>query len=793
MERIIILAIIFSCVYSVTALDCNTISQNQLDGKDCQEFSDCGILNSPNTYYILTQDVYSDTTCIWISAEDITLDLNSHIVFYDQMEVPRIHNGDFEEDSMTGWDLSSAPGWNFATEIKSINERTLHLPNPGGSTVYSPIISIPSDTTFISSVFVNGLETQSYNVALDFVDADTDELIPPQIGPVNCRSNEANKDNDKELSGICNSITSTSPMDIKIRITTTGPMLIDYLDFKGFLHPAIASKKGWINPSHQYFSTFDMPDGLSDVSTIDIKNGNVVQGNARSGKAMSFYGAEQIKLQNLRIIMQEGADNRGIEQITEGSTNLQGGHEIINITLEVPSVGVYYRDFIGAALMLNGQAVIKDNTIRTDTAGILLNPDEEYVEGTVVSNNLIEMGFEDASMARNHYGIWVSRFTEPEISNNILTGSSHGGINIHRNIRGKIFNNTITMWGDCGLRFSSVNDRISIKAMEMYDYSLGEDENHEGYENQIYNNNITVIADSRQTEDECRVEIAAFNLRNRYPFDQSSFGNNLIYNNIFTSLNYDSLSSYGRESIAISLNTFGYIPENKEKFYNNVIQSNNLLIKAGMHETVDESIIVFNNTFKKLDIGVYPETTHGKDSFENIFVWESGGLTLRDNIWLEGASKTDFYSCWHTGIYKAENTLKVLVTDGNNPLSGTPVTLRNNGIVNQGETNSDGTYTTVVTDFIMDCPLSGRSYQDITLNPYTLEIEYNNQLHTQEVYVNQSTFIEIVMDSDCIHPADNNPCDRVVSITELIAYINSWIDGDVSLQDVMGAIVEWKG
>jgi len=45
----------------------------------------------------------------------------------------------------------------------------------------------------------------------------------------------------------------------------------------------------------------------------------------------------------------------------------------------------------------------------------------------------------------------------------------------------------------------------------------------------------------------------------------------------------------------------------------------------------------------------------------------------------------------------------------------------------------------------------------------------------------------------CAHDADEEPCDGVVSITELIAYINRWIAGEVSLNDVVGAIVAWKG
>jgi len=45
---------------------------------------------------------------------------------------------------------------------------------------------------------------------------------------------------------------------------------------------------------------------------------------------------------------------------------------------------------------------------------------------------------------------------------------------------------------------------------------------------------------------------------------------------------------------------------------------------------------------------------------------------------------------------------------------------------------------------------------------------------------------------ECSHDADEEPCDGIVSLAELIDYINSWKADDVTLQDVMGAIVEWK-
>jgi len=46
---------------------------------------------------------------------------------------------------------------------------------------------------------------------------------------------------------------------------------------------------------------------------------------------------------------------------------------------------------------------------------------------------------------------------------------------------------------------------------------------------------------------------------------------------------------------------------------------------------------------------------------------------------------------------------------------------------------------------------------------------------------------------DCIHDADNNPCDDVVSTEELSAYIDEWKAGTVTIQDLMGGIVAWKG
>jgi len=60
-------------------------------------------------------------------------------------------------------------------------------------------------------------------------------------------------------------------------------------------------------------------------------------------------------------------------------------------------------------------------------------------------------------------------------------------------------------------------------------------------------------------------------------------------------------------------------------------------------------------------------------------------------------------------------------------------------------------------------------------------------------YNDASLWDDIIIESvlEC-HDADLN-CDGTISLTELIDYINRWKAGDVSLQNVMGAIVAWKG
>jgi len=47
---------------------------------------------------------------------------------------------------------------------------------------------------------------------------------------------------------------------------------------------------------------------------------------------------------------------------------------------------------------------------------------------------------------------------------------------------------------------------------------------------------------------------------------------------------------------------------------------------------------------------------------------------------------------------------------------------------------------------------------------------------------------------DCIkvHDADNNPCNGIISIRELIDYLDAWKIGDVAMTEIVTAIIAWK-
>ncbi|MCB4756099.1 MAG: hypothetical protein LHV69_03550 [Elusimicrobia bacterium] len=726
------------------------------------------IMNQPGERYVLEDDVHAEGTALWFSGENITLDLNGHTIFYDELDIPVLPQRDFEVSSIAdltaaGWQIP--PDAQIAVDIRTINERNLHLLNTGGSTVLSPAFQIPrANYTFVASCFVNGLTPEDVlqTLTIDFINADTGEAYPPGIGlpAAPLRYNYVTKDGREEAWGVVCTIRLPDTPRVRIRMRTDGPMWIDYVDFRGFFHPAVASKRGSVNPGHQYFATADMPSGIGNTSVMNIRNGRIVQGNARSGKALVAYGAENIQLEDLTIIMQDTPDNRGIQQIMEGGDGVAGGHVINRVTIEVPTVNVFWRDELGAALMLNGPAAITNCTIRTDTGGILLYPGgQNYREGVQITDNNFELGFRHASMARNHYAAWVQEFTRPVIARNSITGIGEGGINIADCLEADVSYNTIDIAGKEDLRFQSTRidaDVLTVSGIVIRDYGYDRaDSNFWSTRNRVHHNNVKVTSDPSKMKAECRLRVFGFWNRNRGVFDQTRAGGNLIYDNTFEAINLHSTrNSYGTPSIAAALAFEVHAPTMKDQYFNNTLRGNNFLIFDGMLEEGDRGVEVTNNRLVKLDVGVTPAVRliNGVGApewrpFEWLYFWNGHGLVERDNIW-EGTSKYDYWKNRWDGTFRSENTLTIQVFDrANRPLQSAGVTAldKDGRIVAQAYTDAGGQLKVPLTEFQV------LGYNSETLfNPYTVTVAYNGVTHMESLTMREPTTITVILDVESL-------------------------------------------
>jgi len=105
------------------------------------EVTEPGMLSKAGATYVLTKDISSDRTALFL-ASGITLDLNGHTVTYADAKYEHVPNYGFEE-GLKGWDVSKAPG---AKVIPSsvhpmVGEKILQL--KAGDEIVSQYINLP--------------------------------------------------------------------------------------------------------------------------------------------------------------------------------------------------------------------------------------------------------------------------------------------------------------------------------------------------------------------------------------------------------------------------------------------------------------------------------------------------------------------------------------------------------------------------------------------------------------------------------------------------------------------------
>lgn len=155
---------------------------------------------------------------------------------------------------------------------------------------------------------------------------------------------------------------------------------------------------------------------------------------------------------------------------------------------------------------------------------------------------------------------------------------------------------------------------------------------------------------------------------------------------------------------------------------------------------------MYNNRMVKLNIaGVDPATESRLDGFESVYSYRGGGLVLRDNTWDNGAAKEDYANWGHMGIYRADNTVVVKVEDSEQSARvGADVVISNvrGETVSQGQTDSAGEFSAVVTDF----EVTGGSDSLVSENPHTITVTVNGTSRSETVDINEQMEVIITVD-----------------------------------------------
>lgn len=115
-----------------------------------------GFYGEPGRTYVLTQDVVSERSAIFLG-KDVTLDLNGYRIVYASAAYDALQNSGFEK-GLDGWDLSKAPGSKHMNTIDVhtfVGEKLLSLEE--GDEVRSAYVNLPlAQRSYIAMVGITG-------------------------------------------------------------------------------------------------------------------------------------------------------------------------------------------------------------------------------------------------------------------------------------------------------------------------------------------------------------------------------------------------------------------------------------------------------------------------------------------------------------------------------------------------------------------------------------------------------------------------------------------------------------
>ena len=275
--------------------DCNDVPQEVKDQggitRTCDDtLTSCGTLSNANTYYLLGNDVTTDTTCFTIDAQNVVLDLNEYTVTYDNEAPLIVPEGDFES-GLVNWDTTNSPSASITTSFpvsvedwinEELETRVLTLTAPDEYVLSSPIIVVPGKE-YILALQVNDEEFLGgqFYAEIEGVNTCTDYSGNPVGVSVSGGSQTG------WYAASCRFTPTTNQAQVKLGTTSNlaNPVYFDAIEVKPVGHYGI------------YF------EGFADAGANSrVTNGNIVQG--RGGGYYSsgvVSGSTYSEIDNLNI------------------------------------------------------------------------------------------------------------------------------------------------------------------------------------------------------------------------------------------------------------------------------------------------------------------------------------------------------------------------------------------------------------------------------------------------------------------------------------------------------------
>lgn len=667
-----------------------------------------GTLGQSGATYQLTQDVTCNDSCFTVTGDNITFDLNGHVITYGDGFVADIPNAGFELGTGTKpdqWDLSRAPG--AQRVAKTYFWENYELQFQTGSTspqvIRSQTVTLLPGKTYNAFVWAKSLSAGAA-VALRVVNAGSTAVIA---------SGNSSGDNISSGWAIEFGFKPSAQVSVYLEVEVSGTnatVTIDQADIKPTRSYGIAS---W-----HYRDAILFPD-LSDSqfangTNITVKNGTIRQGRGKGTRSTAFRAKRGPKAFDL-VIEANSVNSHALD-----FANSSAGFEIRRVNIKHDSIGVFHR-MVPAALINgsdHGTVIITDSTLEGGAQqGISL-----YCDGNTANSLLIEHNtIKNFSKVTNGYAIALSGVRNFTIRNNQILPILGRGILLDTtsgtgdpsNANGEIAGNTIEVkekrnheFGEGGLQAAGIRIRDYPPSFNQAD---------------IHNNTIRAFTGPGYVHQ-------ANGITGTIRADQSNI---TIENNDIKTWTTDP----GMMSYALLFEDT--LANSKVVVRNNTLASNAVVVRLGDEDGFSTSGIDFvSNTFAKgteaggpafhtMVYGYWTGTQTGNDFLDGRYL--TG--TSPSDIAFEGEGAKDLTLSWY---------LTVVVQDerGQRLANATVTTIDKDGKTTTDMTDAAGQVVRALPQY-QQSGATGGSFHDYS--PYTVRVQYQTETKEQPVDLSAST------------------------------------------------------